>query len=174
VELLNNTTTVPSVPISKGKNKGKQQMRPDKGQLPGCIPEPKFLADPNHRRKVWTRELIMLANGRASEKFTMTEMDATRLGKNYGYMIRTLHRIPIEQYEDAGKAVIEHHFDNHDYCGPWCPRKHESANVRNAKARYYRNKSDPNDAKLYKVLMEKLKCFRQATGSLPWIGHPSK
>jgi hypothetical protein len=46
-----------------------------------------------------------MAKGKVSEKHTMTKMDATRLGKNYGYMIRTLHCIPVEQYEAAGKAV---------------------------------------------------------------------
>jgi hypothetical protein len=47
----NNTTEVPLVPKSKGINKGKLQKRKDKGRLPGHIPEPGFLADPNHRRK---------------------------------------------------------------------------------------------------------------------------
>jgi hypothetical protein len=129
----NNTNVVPTVPITKGKNKqGNPQKRPDKGKLPAYIPEPNFLADPNHRRKVWTGELILMAAGKVSDKCTMTKMDATRLGKNYGYMIRTLHRIPVEQYEAAGKAVIEHHFDNHDYCGPWCPRKRETEAQRKA------------------------------------------
>jgi hypothetical protein len=157
--LNNNTTIVPTVPITKGKNKGNPQKRPDKGKLPRHIPEPKFLADPNHRRKVWTGDLIQLANGKVADKFTMTKMDATRLGKNYGYMIRALHRIPVDKYEDAGKAVLEHHFDNHDYCGPWCPRKRQTDEVRKQKARYYRNKADKNDAKLYDVLYEKLGRF---------------
>jgi hypothetical protein len=155
----NNTTVVPTVAITKGKNKGNPQKRPDKGKLPLHIPEPKFLADPNHRRKVWTGELICLATGNKSTKFTMTKMDATRLGKNYGYMIRSLARLPVEKYEDAGKAVLEHHFDNHAYCGPWCPRKNESDAVRKQKARYYRNRNDKNDAVLYDVLEEKLQRF---------------
>jgi hypothetical protein len=163
----NNTNTVPTVPISKGKNKGQPQKRPDKGKLPGHIPEPNFLADPNHRRKVWTGELIKLATGNISQKKTMTKMDATRLGKNYGYMIRTLHRILVERYEDAGKAVIEHHFDNHVFCGPWCPRKLQSEAVRKQKARYYMNKNDPHDFALYKILQEKLERFISYFGATP-------
>jgi hypothetical protein len=100
-----------------------------------------------------------VANGKVNEKFTMTKMDATRLGKNYGYMIRTLHRLPLDKYEDAGKAVIEHHFDNHEYCGPWCPRKHQTDQVRKEKARYYRDKTDKADSELYKVLYEKIERF---------------
>jgi hypothetical protein len=146
----NNSTNVPQIPILKGKNKGKLQKRPDRGMLPSHIPEPSFLADPNHRRKVWTGELIEMANGKVADKHTLTKMDATQLGKNYGYMIRTLHKLPVDKYEDAGKAVLEHHFDNHDYCGPWCPRKCETEEVRKQKARYYRNKDDKHDAVLYK------------------------
>jgi hypothetical protein len=87
-------------------------------------------------------------------------MDATRLGKNYGYMIRSLVCLPVEKYEDAGKAVVlEHHFDNHAYCGPWCPRKNESETLRKQKARYYRNRNDKHDAVLYDVLKEKLQRF---------------
>jgi hypothetical protein len=48
--MANNTTNqVPLVPISKGPNKEKLQQRPDKESLPGHIPEPTFVADPNHR-----------------------------------------------------------------------------------------------------------------------------
>jgi hypothetical protein len=50
--LMNNgTDTLPKVAITKGKNKGKLQDRPDKGKLPAFVPEPEFVADPNHRRK---------------------------------------------------------------------------------------------------------------------------
>jgi hypothetical protein len=38
----NNTTEKPTIVISKGPNKGKQQPRPNKGRLPGHIPEPIF------------------------------------------------------------------------------------------------------------------------------------
>jgi hypothetical protein len=76
------------------------------------------------------------------------------------YMIRTLHRIPQqEQYEDAGKAVFEHHFNNQEYCGPWCPRKNQGEEVRKLKERYYRKKTDTSDAMLYKVLYKKIELF---------------
>jgi hypothetical protein len=39
-------------------------------------------------------------------------------------MIRQLKHMKDEtQYCDAGKAVLEHHFDNHECCGAWCPRE---------------------------------------------------
>jgi hypothetical protein len=53
----NGTTNPPLVPITKGPNVGKLKVRIDHGRLPPHIPEPTFVADPNHRKKVWTGDL---------------------------------------------------------------------------------------------------------------------
>jgi hypothetical protein len=91
----NNTTVLPQVPISKGINKGKLVNRADKGKLPAHVPEPLFVADPNHRRKGLSGELIKIDTANVSSKFTMTRMDTVRIAKNFGYMARTLkHRKP--------------------------------------------------------------------------------
>jgi hypothetical protein len=116
----NNTNTYPMAPKSKGKNKGDLQRRKDSGRLPGHIPEPLWLADPNHRRNVLTGELIGEGIG---TKATMTKMDVTRIGKNFSYMIRHLPRTPDTEYESVGKAVLDHHFNDHTHCGAWCPSK---------------------------------------------------
>lgn len=50
------------------------------------MPKPLFVMDPNHRRKQLTGNLIALAKSKAEDKMTMTRMDATRIGKNFGYM----------------------------------------------------------------------------------------
>jgi hypothetical protein len=76
----NNTTVLPMVKIKVGINKGKMQVRPkDKGLLPGRVPEPFFVADPNHRCKLVTGELIGLATVNVANRVTMTRMDATLL-----------------------------------------------------------------------------------------------
>jgi hypothetical protein len=62
-----NSTTAPMVPKTKGKNAGDLKKRDDKEKLPGMIPGPFFLADPNHRRKVFTGELTAQAVGDASQ-----------------------------------------------------------------------------------------------------------
>jgi hypothetical protein len=116
----NNTEILPKVPISKGPNKGKLQDRPDKGKLPAHVPKPLFVADPNHRRKGLTGELIKLDASRADLKFTMTRMDSTRIGKNFGYMARTLKDRNPSEYVGAAQACLEHHFDSHQFCGDWC------------------------------------------------------
>jgi hypothetical protein len=87
--LNNNTNIPPRTLITKGDNKGKSQPRPSKGKLPRHIPEPSWVHDPNHRKRVMTGDLHKLLGSKANEKFTMSKMDIIRLGKNYGYMVRS-------------------------------------------------------------------------------------
>jgi hypothetical protein len=73
-------------------------------------------------------------------------------------MARTLKNLPESEYVNAGQAVIQHHFDDHTYCGVWCPRKRlVTEEQRLASKRFYRCKT--KDAKLYAVLMEKVSRF---------------
>jgi hypothetical protein len=109
--------------ITKGPNKGVLQERLDTGKLPAHVPGPLFVvADPNHRRKKQlVGELIGIDTTRnVGQRLTMTRMDSTRIGKNFGYMARTLRRLEEAQYDDAADAVLQHHFDNHKHCGAWC------------------------------------------------------
>jgi hypothetical protein len=153
----NNTTVLPTVKKIHGKNKGELQPKPDKGKLPGTVPEPLFVADPNHRRKGLTGDLIGLDKSKKDVKATMTRMDSTRIGKNFGYMARTLKDKQESEYEDAAKACLEHHFDCHDFCGTWCKRKTATEEQLLASVKYYRCKE--KDAKLYALLSEKMARF---------------
>lgn len=65
--------------------------------------------------------------------------------------------MPKEEYEAAGKAVLEHHFDNHEFCGNWCRRKTETPEQQEAGKRYYRSKT--TDSKLYEKLSEVISRF---------------
>jgi hypothetical protein len=156
----NNTNEPPMVMMTRGPNAGiKQVVRPDRGRLPAEIPEPMFVADPNHRKKVLTGELYALESAKKAERVTMTRMDSTRIGKNFGYMIRALPKMSEddEAMLIAGKAVLEHHFDNHQYCGDWCRRKRKTAAERAASIRFYRCKV--KDVELHKLLHEKISRF---------------
>lgn len=149
----NNLDKPPQVPITKGKNKGKMQDRPDGfGQLPGDIPEPRFVSDPNHRKKILTGELRALAKLKVAHKMTMTKMDAIRLGKNFGYMIRALPNRPKDKHVDDAKAVLEHHFDEHKWCGDWCLRKKQTPEQRQRTNQHHRSKT--KDALLYEKLKD--------------------
>jgi len=75
-----------------------------------------------------------------------------RICKNFGYMARSLKTTTSDDYVNKGKAVLEHHFDNHEHCGSWCSRRLESEEQRMATKKYYRCKT--RDAKLYCLLQE--------------------
>lgn len=122
-KINNNTDVLPQVLITRGKNIGKEQDRPDKGSLPGHTPEPACTADPNHRRKTLTGDLLTFNKKLIADKFTMTKMDVQRLGKNCGCMLRGLRTVQEKDFERAARACLEHHFDNHEDCGVWCRRK---------------------------------------------------
>ena len=157
-----NTTTVPRIINSKGN----VVPRPNHGGVPRHMPEPSFVADPNHRRKTLSNGLYALAmraktspeeqrkqydkrmatrkakreqqeregNSKPTKKdppfvlkpwnMGMNKSDCRRLSKNFAFMARTLqHKTTDKEIIDAGQCVLEHHFDNHEFCGDWCRRK---------------------------------------------------
>jgi hypothetical protein len=152
-----NTEEVPKVEVKKKNGEIEMKERPDKGQLHGDVAEPSTTADPNHRRKILTGDLLTLALSKGDDKLTMTKMDVQRIVKNYGYMIRALPRLEESKYEEAAKAVLEHHFDNHEYCGTWCSRKRLTPEQLQQSDRYYQSKT--KDAKLYHKLQDILSRF---------------
>jgi hypothetical protein len=152
------TTVAPMVAKTKGVNAGALQARPNKGKLPGKIPEPTFLTDPNHQKKVFTGDLYKLLSAKGvANRFTITNMDINRLGTGFGYMIRSLRKKPKAEWEHAAAAVLEHHLDNHKYCGAWCPCKRQTLQQRQESRQYYRNKE--KDAKLYEAVQKIICCF---------------
>ena len=72
-------------------------------------------------------------------------------------MSRSLQNMPVETYCNAAQAVLEHHFDNHQFCGLWCCQKDASQHERDGSAKYYR--CHETSAELYKTLQEKLSWF---------------
>jgi len=139
-------------------NKGKRSVRPDHGCLPGNMPEPTFLADPNHRKKAWSNCLCALEKKNKDASMTMTKMDVIRLGRNMACMFASLVGKTDKQMLEAFKAVIEHHFDNHAHCGEWCQRKKLHDNQEeDKKKKHYRCKQ--KDAKVYSVLWELIQRF---------------
>mgnify|MGYP000532148467 CR=1 FL=1 len=137
--------------------KGDKVIRPDKGGIPGHMPEPRFAADPNHRKKSLNNVLYQLENYNNDKSMTMTKMDVLRIGTNFAYMVRTLPYCQECECETKGKAVLEHHFDNHEHCGDWCSRKDKTQEEKDATKKFYRCKT--KDAKLYKELQLRIERF---------------
>jgi len=131
----NNTTDIPKM-TNRVSNIAP---RPDKGGMPGNMPEPGFLSDPNHRRNALANELYGLKKlGKQPNKdknkkwnLTMTKMDMLRMSKNFVFMGKTLkNKTTNKDMLDSSKAVIEHHFDNDEHCGGWCRRRDQTEEER--------------------------------------------
>ena len=91
-----------------------------KGALPPELPEPQWLADPTHRRKIIAKPFFALAALGKSQS-NCTTVDATRIKQWWGYMIKYYRGYPLEVVRKAAKSVLEHLFDNHEYCDvKWC------------------------------------------------------
>ena len=144
--LNNNTAERPRI-INRN---GNEVLRPNHGELPRNIPEPGFLADPNHRKKTLKGELYRHLKKRKSERFDLTKVDVMRISTNFAYCVRTLSTKTEDEYVSAGKAVVEHHFDNHTFCGDFCKRKLLSNEEREASNKIYRSKE--KNKKLYVFL----------------------
>jgi hypothetical protein len=84
----------------------------------------------------------------------MTKVDAKRIGKNFGYFLRSLSSMSEDEYCYAAKAVLEHHFDNHEHCRGWCKRRNMSEEEKQTSIRFYRSKENKDDAMLYEKLSQ--------------------
>ena len=152
--MLNNNTDVKPKIINKN---GNLVRRPNHGELPRNIPEPAFLADPNHRKKTLKGVLYRHFKKKVGDRDGLTRVDIMRVTTNFAYMMRTLLRNPVEEHESCGQAVIEHHFDNHEHCGSFCKRKNLSAEEKLASKKIYRCKKKHH--KLYLFLSNAIARF---------------
>jgi len=106
------------------------------GQLPTEISAVgKYHIDPSHCHWVYGLHLYKL------KKLTeMKKTDCKCLICNFGYAIKQNHEKSYEEFENAMKAALKHHFNNHDFCNPsWCHFKEDlvckSADTNRAKLR---------------------------------------
>ena len=129
---------------------------------------PKFLADPTHRTKVVAKKVFSLLS--LSKKETeVSKADCLRLKKYWGYMLKQNRRREMSIFENAAKAPLEHLFDNHQFCGPWCKRKSQTQEQKQQSQQYYRCKS--KNSRLYTQLQEALAEF-QTPERLEESAHP--
>jgi hypothetical protein len=145
--------------VTKGQTRvlqknGSLKIRPDRGQLRRKYPEPKWLNDPSHRGKTLSGDLRLLEKQPLAVSKGVNKVDCIKLQRNFGYMVKQLKESPESEWLDRGKAVLEHHFENHVHCGSWCRRKQLSVTKLEEDCRkpgkYYRCKV--RDAVVYSVL----------------------
>ena len=133
-----------------------------KGKLPLEMPEPEWLADPSHRTKVVAKAFYALAYLPKSQS-TCTKVDAMRLKRYFGYMIKANRMNEISKIVSASKAVVEHLFNEHMYCDvKWCKPKQQMGKEKKEEGSqsFYRCKK--KDKKLYHQLLKVYEPFTTA------------
>jgi hypothetical protein len=105
-----------------------------------------FLADANHRVKTYAGPIFAL--GRLPKGLSEdTSTDGERMKRNMGYAIHQNKTGDLDQMRKAMTAVLEHHFNDHMYCGAWCPALFWKDDEKVRKALKYRCKT--KHSKLY-------------------------
>jgi len=117
-----------TVPDPNKPNSKRRPIKRKSGCLPVRVPEPVFLADPAHRKKTLKSHLYKMLKRKVAERKDLHEGDILRLSHFYHCMVRQLGKGDEKDYVTKGRAVIEHHFDSHEFCGDFCSRKNETGN----------------------------------------------
>jgi hypothetical protein len=82
----------------------------------------------------------------------MTKCDCLRLKLKFGYFLALYRRgEDFDVFQGHAKAVLEHHFNNHEQCGDWCPHKQQGGAAGPAKLKY---RCKERDDDLYKMLLD--------------------
>ena len=137
---------ITSIPLTAGGSK-----KVDNGQLPITHPVIKRLADHNHRNRCMAGKFYNLA--RAPKKTSKcTSADAERLKRNMNYALHEYKSHDFETFKKMIWCVLEHHFNIHDNCGPWCRSLQYKDNPEELKKLHYRCKV--KDDVLYQQLRE--------------------
>ena len=94
----------------------------DTGKLPLHISQvEEGLTDPTHRTRVFARPLYEQAKKpKATNPHGLHKGEAERLKTNHDYFIKFYCDKPFEVFAHRSKAVMEHHFNNYEFCGRWC------------------------------------------------------
>ena len=101
---------------------GRRRPKSDQGKLPRWILQPEFKADPTHRNKVVSSKFYDLAKAPVRTS-RLTNQIARRLKKDWGYMIAQCKHKPMDEFVVGAKAVLQHIYNNHEFCGEWCDAK---------------------------------------------------
>ena len=134
----------------------------DKGRLPIHIHSPIHRADLSHRKKVVGTHVYQLAS-QPKYLSTVDKVDAEKIKTGWGYMLYSLRELdPIKDIKEImkrGKAVLEHRFNNHTYCGDWCfwvKAKQEGRTYKRPdKPGYHTKRTDMERYKSLKSVLEK-------------------
>lgn len=74
-------------------------------RLPLHVPEPKFLCDPTHRRKVVGKHLFAL-KGKGKKQTDCSQGDCLCLQRCWGHVIKQNRHKPFEEFQKAAKQTL--------------------------------------------------------------------
>jgi hypothetical protein len=109
-----------------GKNETGGKM-PDVGLLPLLHAEIVFLADNGHRNRNYSGKNFGEAGKPKKSGCGMTKVDAERMKRRMSHTLRLHTKGTYDEFRVAVMAVLEHHFDVHEFCGAWCPVRTEGS-----------------------------------------------
>jgi hypothetical protein len=121
----------------------------DNGRLPLYITPPTtFLADPNHRKKVYGKAFYNLISNR---DVSVSKNDAEIMKLYFGYTQKQYKNESFDQFKIRFKAMFQHAFNVHTLCDSrWCPYHNNKELSDTVGLKKYKN----IESKEYKVMKE--------------------
>jgi hypothetical protein len=104
------------------------QKKTDNCLLPLLHPAIQLLANKGHHVRGYSRILFSEAYKSKKDGCGCTKMDAEWMKHRLSWTLRLHSSGTYEQFKKAVVAVLEHHFDNHDYCADWCKARKGTEN----------------------------------------------
>ena len=100
------------------------RLKKDNGRLPLDIPEPRFLADCNHRVKTVGKAVFALVSLPKRDSSVSKEV-AMRMKSYWGTMLKQVRYLDYNKSNETINrhvlAPVEHLFNNHEHCDEqWC------------------------------------------------------
>jgi hypothetical protein len=133
--------------------------KPDNGMLPLLHPEICFLADKGHRVRGYSRFIFAEAIKSIAKGCGCTKIDAERMKRRLSWTLRLHCFGTYEDFQTAVLAVLEHHFNNHQYCGDWCQAT--SGTMEEVRASRLRFRCKEQNKELYDVLKKHHELFME-------------
>jgi hypothetical protein len=98
--------------------------KPDNGLLPILHAAITFLADKGHRNRGCSSVIFKEAMKSKKDGCGCAKIYAERMKHRMSWTLRLHSRGTFLQFQTAVKAVLEHHFNNHEHCEVWCKHGH--------------------------------------------------
>jgi hypothetical protein len=159
---------IPSIPTTPAGNK-----KVDNGQLPLTHPPILRLADHNHRNRCMAGKFYNLARA-AKKDSKCSTADAERLKRNMTYALHEYKSHDFATFKKMSWAVLYHHFNVHDDCGPWCRSLKYQDNPEELKKLHYRSKEEHPELYAQLLVIFETYCSDEALKEVHHLWHTNK